>query len=90
MPDTNMKLSSAASSAAHSTIHLDIGSGISGAAAGHPNSSLLLPASANATLHDRDGANAAADKRWIGSLVCLATALTSASLLLWLILIIAG
>jgi hypothetical protein len=89
MPHTNMKLSRADSSVAHSTITLAVGNGISGAAAGHPTSSLLLPASANTTHNDCEGANAG-DKRWIGSLVCLATALTSASLLVWLILIIAG
>jgi hypothetical protein len=90
MPDTDMKLSSVASSAAHATVGLDIGGGISRAALGYPNSSLLLQASANTTHHDCQGANAAADKRWVGSLVCLATALTSASLMVWLALIIAG
>ena len=90
MPDT-MKLYSTASAAAHPAIGLDMGSGISQGAADHPNSSFLLPASANTTQHDCRGANAAEeDKRWVGSLVCLATALTSASVLVWLTLIIAG
>jgi hypothetical protein len=91
MPDTNMKLYSTASAAAHPVIGLDMGSGISREATGHPNSSSLLPAAANTTQHDCGGAKAAEeDKRWVGSLVCLATALTSASVLVWLTLIIAG
>lgn len=89
MPDTNMNVSSVAGSTVHSTIGLTLGGGISEAAAGQPNSS-LLPASANTTHLESGDNDAVADKRWVGSLVCLATALVSASLIAWLFMIMAG
>jgi hypothetical protein len=48
-----------------------------------------MPTSVDAFHHDCAEV-IGADKRWVGSLVCLATALASTSLLLWLTSIIAG
>ncbi len=48
-----------------------------------------MPSSVD-TIHHDCAEVIAADKRWVGFLVCSVTALASASLLFWLTLIIVG
>ena len=85
--NTDLNLLSAQDSPVSLTIGLDIRSSVQ-AATGQPSSSTMLtPVD---TIHHHCAEVVGADKRWVGSLVCWATALASASLLLWLTLIIAG
>jgi hypothetical protein len=87
MLNTGLKVRSAHDSSAALIIGLDIRSSVQ-AARGQPSSSTMLtPVD---TIHHHCAEVVGADKRWVGSLVCLATALASTSLLLWLTLIIAG
>lgn len=61
-----------------------------GVAASPASTALQSPVSGGTMYLDCAETNASADKRWIGSSVCLGTAVASALLLMWLTLHLAG
>ena len=86
MLNTGLKVRGAHDPSTFLTIGLNIRSSVQ-AARGQPSSSTMLTP-VDTIRHCAEVIGA--DKRWVGSLVCLATALASVSVLLWLTLIIAG
>ena len=83
-------LSGARNAAPSVTIDLDVRGGGAEAAAVSASVAKQSPAVAKAMQLDRPDADTCRDKRWVGASVCLATAVTSALLLMWLTLHLAG
>ena len=83
-------LSGARNAAPSVTIDLDARGGGAGAAAIPASAAIQSPTAAKAMQLDRPDADTCRDKRWVGASVCLATAVTSALLLMWLTLHLAG
>jgi hypothetical protein len=83
-------ISSTPNSAASVTISFEPRGNSAGAAATPASTAFQSRVSSKAMHLDCAETNTSADKRWIGSSVCLATAVASALLLMWLTLHFAG